>query len=230
MKYYQIDVSAEPKVIGVNNGIYQIEIDRNKILSDERFDQFMGFFNYKNKDFWKSQRQAMDFKIPVIEAKLLKKAKVTDMMGYTSRIKFLYKVYSSKYLEILKAFNIGNYACFEVKIENVKEKYYFIYFETILLEDIDFNESSVITGHRQHNDIKYHSVKNKAEYIDFNYNNPLGKFEIIAISKDYLGKDIICVQATSLPFYSERLVDFLLDCGITGLQIGYENSTQLKFV
>lgn len=230
MKYYQIGITAEPKVMGVANGIHQIEIEKKEMQNDLAFQDFLCFFNRKNTNFWKRQNEVKNFKIPVINAKLLKKAKITDVMGYTENISFLNYVYSDKYISILKPFNIGEYSTFEVAIENVKEKYYMLFIETIGFDKIDFKNSLVITGHKATNNIKYHSVNNHDEYIDFKQKNILGSFEKLAISIENLGKDIICVQSISDPFYSEKLIDLLLDSGITNFQPSYNNSIQLKFI
>lgn len=230
MKYYQIGMTAEPKIMGVANGIHQIEIEKKEMLNDLAYEDFLDFFSTKNINFWKRQNEIKNFKIPVINAKLLKKAKVTDIMGYTENISFLNFVYSEKYISILKAFNLGEYSTFEVAIENVLEKYYMLFVETISLDKINFKNSLVISGHKATNNIKYHSVNNLDEYIEFRQKNILGGFEKLAISKENLGKDIICVQATPKPFYSEKLIDFLLDTGITNFEPSYNNSIQLEFI
>lgn len=231
MKYYQIDVCAEPKIIGVTNGVHQIEIEKRKMLQDERFRDFLVFFSYHNKDFWKTQDVIKTFTIPAINAKLLEKAKITDIMGYTENISFLNNVYSEKYIGILRAFNIGDHTTFEVLIENVFEKYYMLFVETIVSEKINFEKSLIYTGYKPRNfNIKYYKVNSHEAYIEFLKEIPIHNFEKISISKEYLGKDIIDIQVTPLPFYSEKLIDFLLDCGITGLQVDYNNSIQLEFV
>src|SRR5690606_7570404 len=161
-----------------------------------------------------NQDKIKEIKIPPIQSKLIKKAKLTDMMGYTENISFLSNVYSEKYIDILKAFNIGDYTTFEVVIENVAEKYYMLFVKTILSEEINYERSIVITGHKALNDVKHHKVKNRQEYREFKLQNPLWSFEKISISKEHFGKDIIDIQVTSRSFYSERLIDFLLDCGI----------------
>jgi hypothetical protein len=228
MKYYQVSFDVE--TTGLKNSIYQIVIDKNSMQQNNDFYEFLTFFNTKNKEFWDNQKRIQTIKIPKIEARLLKNAKVTDIMGYTQNIPFLDLIYSEKFINILKAFNIGNYTTFEVEVENVKEKYYMLFTETILSKKIFFEYSLVYTGHKVLKNIKYFNFSNYDDYWLFKQNNPLAKFQKITISKEYYNRDIIDIQTSSLPFYSEKLIDFLLDCGITGLQVSYKNSIQLEFV
>ncbi|MEA9414294.1 hypothetical protein [Flavobacterium sp. PL02] len=199
------------------------------MLKNDEFKIFLDFFDYANSNFWKRQDEVESFKVPSIPAKLLRKAIVTDIMGYTPDISFLNEVYSEKYIDILKAFNIGNYTTFEVGIEGVLEKYYLLFGETIVLDDINYEKSTIITGNKRHNNVKYHVINTLQEYREFKQTNPLGRFEKISISKEYLGRDVINIQASVKPFYSERLIDFLLDCNITNMLVNYDNSAELDF-
>lgn len=227
MKYYQVSLDVE--VTGVKDGLYQIEIDKVQMSENNAFQDFLIFFKYANTDFWNKQSKIQSFEIPTINAKLLKNAKVTDIMGYTPSITFLNYAYSDKFINILKAFDIGNFTTFEVRIENVLEKYHMLFIQTILLTEIDYSKSQVYTGHKVRNNIEYFNFDNYEEYWNFKKDNPLSKFEKLSISKEHLGKDIIEVQASPLSFYSEKLIDFLFDCGITGLHVNYSNSIELNF-
>ncbi len=230
MKYYQIDRTGEPKIIGVTNGSAQVEVIEKAIDKNHNYLDFENHFSGYNLEFWQNQQRVYDLTPPPIKGKILKKAKLTDIIEYGPNYHFLYKAYSEKYINIIRAFNIPRLKTFDFEIENISEKYHLLFFETVLLDEIDYEKSKVISGYKVLNNIKYHSVNNRDEYIAFNYNNPTGGFELIAIPKKYLGKDIISIEASSLPFYSERLIDFLLDCKITGLQVAYNNSIQLEFV
>jgi hypothetical protein len=227
MKYYQVGLDVE--VTGVSNGLYQIDIHKNLLKKNNVYEDFLNFFDTKNITFWERQDEIKNFNIPTIRAKLLKKATLTDIMGYTQSIPFLYNAFSEKYINIIKTFIIGNHTTFEVEIENVPEKYFLLFIETITSDEINYDRSSVITGYKATNNVKYYSINNRQEFKEFLHKNPLGRFEKISISKEYFGKDIICIQSAVKPFYSEKLIDFLLDCGITGLEVNYKNSIQLEF-
>mgnify|MGYP000925761195 FL=1 len=104
-----------------------------------------------------------------------------------------------------------------------------MFLKTISTPEIIFDKSIIYTGHKMMNNIKYYTVSDYSNFLNLIETVPLATYEKIAISKVHYGKDIISIQATSGNFYSERLIDFLLDCEITGLQVKYNNSVQLVF-
>ena len=230
MKYYQVSRSAEPKIIGVKDGMSQVELTEDSIEKNQSYIDFKNHFSAYNQDFWHTQDKVLTLNPPLIKGRMRKKAKITDIMWYGQVFDFLNFILSQKYIDIIKIFNIGNFKTFEFKIEDVTERYFLLFIETIIFEDINFEKSIVTTGYKVTNNLKYHTVNNLIEYREFKQKNIISSFEKLAIPKKHIGKDIIETQATVLPFYSEKLIDFLLDCGITGLQVSYNNSIQLEFV
>lgn len=230
MKYYQISSSAEPKIIGVKTGASQVELVETNIENNQAYIDFKKHFSGYNQEFWHTQDKVFRLEPPCIRGKMRKNANITDIMKYGQVYRYLFEMYSEKYINIIKSFNIGNYKIFDFEIENIPEKYYLLFTETIILEEIDFDKSILTTGYKVTSNLKYHTVKNILEYKQFKQKNVISSFEKLTIPKEYFGKDIINVQGIVHSFYSERLIDFLLDCGITGLQINYNNSIQLEFV
>lgn len=228
MRYFQISLDVE--LTGVKNGLHQIDINKSSLEKDERFKLFFETFDLRNVDFWNNQQKLKDIKIPVIKAKLLKKAKLTDIMGYTQNISYLYLVYSKKFIDIIKLFNLGNYYTFEMEIDSIEEKFYLIFFETIILHNVYFEKSLIFKGLNKKTYVDFENINNYKEYYEFTNINPIHNYKKIAISKEHYGKDIIKIQATSKLFYSEKLLNFLLDSGITGIKIDIKNSIQLEFV
>ena len=229
MKYYQVDITIEPEIIGIKNGESQVELLKNEIEKSLNYETFENHFNGNNKDFWQNQNKVFDLKPPILKGRLRKNAKQTDIMEYGPVYSFLYHIYSDKYINVIKPFNIGNFKTFDFKVIGIPEKYFLLFIEAVILEEINFEKSIVTTGFKQLNNIKHHPIENFVDYRNFKYKNPMSTFEVITIPKHYNGRDIIEIQTTTLPFYSEKLIDFLLDCGITGLQIAYNNSIELDF-
>jgi hypothetical protein len=228
MRYYQISFDVE--TTGLKNGIHQIEVDLKSMKESAQFKEFLDFFSSRNINFWDNQDKITTLKtVPPIKSKIIKKAKLTDIMAYTPKVGFFNNLYSEKYINILRAFYIGNYDTFEVVIENVLEKYYLLFIETIISKEINYEHSIVYIGHKVLKNIEYHRFQNYHNYWAFKQINPLAKFEKVSISQKYLSRDIIKIQGLS-SFYSEKLIDFLLNCGITGLKVDYKNSIQLEFV
>jgi hypothetical protein len=230
MNYYQIDRIGEAKIIGIKTGTSQVELVESNIEKNQAYFDFENHFSGYNKNFWYIQDRGFKLNPPTLKGKLRKNAKVTDLMWYGSVYQYLFEMYSEKYIDIIKSFNIGKFKIFDFDIEDVSEKYYLMFIETIILDSIHFDKSTVVTGYKHLNTIKYHSIKSKDEFVEFKQKEPISTFEKLAISKTYYGKDIIAVQGAGKNFYSEKLIDFLLDCKITGLQVAYNNSIQLEFV
>jgi hypothetical protein len=230
MKYCQIYRTAEPKIVGVKTGASQVELRLNNILQNQEYINFNNHFSGYNKNFFQDQTKIKNLNPPLFNGVLRKNAKVTDLMEYGPKFTNLNNLYSQKYINIIKSFNIDNYKIFEFEIENVKEKYYLMYIKTIATTEVIFDKSLLYTGHKILNNLKYFSVTNYEDFLQLVEKEPLIRYEKVAISKEYYDRDIISVQATGGHFYSERLIDFLLDCGITGLQVSYNNSIELEFV
>lgn len=230
MNYYQVSRTSEPKIVGVTTGASQVALNEEAIENNDDYKAFLNYFDYQNKDFWTKQNTVCQLNPPIIKGKMRKKAKLTDIMEYGPIYHCLHDVYSQKYIDIIKTFNIGNYKTFDFEIESIKEKYYLLYIETISTPEIIFDKSIICTGHKMLNNKKYYPVENYPEFLELLKTQPLATYEKIAISKEHYGKDIIPIQSTAMDFYSEKLIDFLLDCRITGLQVKYNNSIQLEFV
>ncbi|OJX54866.1 MAG: hypothetical protein BGO88_03045 [Flavobacterium sp. 38-13] len=230
MKYYQIFRSAEPKVIGIKDGTSQVELITKDMLSESSFIDFDNHFSGSNKVFFQNQDKIDSLLPPIFRGVLRKRAFVTDLMQYGQVFRHLYYLYSERYINILKTHNIGEFNLFPFKIENVENLYYLLFVKAIPREEIIFKDSLLYTGQKVLENVKYYDVNNLQQYTDLVATTPLATFEKIAISKEHSGKDLISIQGAANYFYSEKLVDFLLDCGITGLQVGYNNSVQLEFV
>lgn len=230
MKYCQIYRTAEPKIVGVKTGASQVELRLNNILQNEEYISFNNHFSGYNKDFFQNQDTIENLNPPIFNGVLRKNAKITDLMEYGPKFTHLNNLYSQKYINIIKSFNIGDYSLFDFEIENVKEKYYLMFIKIISTPEVIFDKSVMYTGHKILNNLKYFSVVNYEDFLQLVEKEPLIRYEKVAISKEYYGRDIISVQATGGHFYSEKLIDFLFDCGITGLQVSYNNSIQLEFV
>jgi len=228
MRYCQIRRTAEPKIIGVTTGASQVEIEYDAIHSD--YLSFENHFSGYNKEFWETQYKVKTLSPPTFNGILRKKAKVTDLMKYGQMFSFLNFIYSQKFIDILKVFDVENYSTFPFQIKDVKELYHLLFLETITRKEIIFDKSIIYTGHKVLNNLKYYNINSEQEYENLLKEVPLATFEKIAISKQHYAKDMISVQGAGTYFYSEKLIDFLLDCNITGMEISYKNSIQLEFV
>lgn len=230
MRYCQIYRTADAKIVGVKTGASQVELKVDDIPQEQEYFNFNNYFNGYNKEFFQNQDKIKHFSPPIFKGILRKNAKVTDLMKYGPIFSYLPNMYSQQYINIIQTFNIGDYSLFDFEVSNVEGKFYLMFVNTISTSEVNFEKSIIYTGHKVLNNVKYYSVNNYDEFLTLLEKEPLATYEKVAISKEYYGRDIISVQATGGHFYSERLIDFLLDCGITGLQVSYNNSIQLEFV
>jgi len=231
MRYCQIYRTAEPKIVGVATGASQVELIVNESQPDYlNYLNFEKHFDFNNKEFWEKQYNVQSLNPPIFNGVLRKKATVTDLMKYGQMFSYLSFIYSQKFIDILASFNVANYKAFPVAIKDVTELYYLLFLEGITCQEIIFDKSLVYTGHKVLNNLKYYEISTNDEFIDLLEKEPLATFEKIAISKEHYLTDVINIQGAGAYFYSEKLIDFLLDCGITGMEISYKNSMQLEFV
>lgn len=229
MKYFQVERTSEIKFIGVKDGMSQVERLEDEIKNNQDYIDFKNHFSRLNNIFWTSQENTSNLKPPVIKGRMRKNAKLTDVMWYGPVFSFLNNIYSEKYINIIKTFNIDLFNVFEFQIEEISEMYYLMFLKTVTLDEIYFDKSVVTTGYKVNSSIKYHKIKTKDEFILFQENNPICSFEKIVVPEEYFGKDIINIQSIGKHFYSERLINFLIVNKINGLQIFYDNSIELGF-
>src|SRR5690606_29131003 len=84
MIFKQIRNSCEPKVIGVNNGVYQVEIDEKHLKKNDNYDEIRRLMYQTDLGFFIENRQRVfDLQIDQLKGKLLKKAKLTDIIGFS---------------------------------------------------------------------------------------------------------------------------------------------------
>lgn len=221
-----VATSWDPKIIGVTNGISQIDLDRKNLLNEKGDNyKFYNFFN--NFSFWQNQNESFDIDYLPLKAKKLKKAILTDFMGYGPSIMAFTSVFSKNFYDLVKDFNIGQHKLFEVIVEDTSKNYYFIYLESILNNKIIFEKSNIFTGHVKTDDYKSFKVTKYEEYLELNKVNPLIQFDKIAIDKKYEIFDIISLQSSTGLFFSEKLIKRMEQANITGYTV--KENIKLEF-
>jgi hypothetical protein len=220
----KISVSSEPKIIGVNNGISQIELDRKNLLNhDGKHNDFYKHFN--SFSYWVNQNDQIDFNLSSINAKKLRKAKMTDLLLYGPKIMAFEWLISENFYSVLKDFNIGEHKLFEVSIEECEEKYFFLKLKTILRDEFIFNRN-ILTVYKKGIDEEI-TFNDNDEYNNFIFENPLFQYKHIALNKELEKFDIIYTQSAG-KYFSERLIKTFNENGLAGLSI--YNNRSIEFV
>lgn len=219
--YKQVSTSSEQKIIGVTNGVYQVEIDENSLELNENVIEINSVLNQTNVfDFLDKQNRVSQLKIESLKGCLLKKAKVTDVMGYSPYYFGFSFIVSEKFIDFLKEekVNKDEYHFFEITIDNLNDKYFFFFVPMIPTSEVVFQKSKLfLEKDFLEKDKKALKLDSFGEYQDFTMQNPFVYFEEICLDKKYKNKDIISVQAVNELFFSQRLIENLNEENISNL-------------
>ena len=204
MKFYKLSVSSEPKVIGVNNGVYQGNIAWKKFeLKNSEKKIKEGYFSLKKHLENKKIIEPIDFEIEYIEA--LKAAKLTDFFTYSPILWGVNYFVTKKVKDLLGSFKLPLSAFIPANIfhKGIKYEYYAFYVPVHYREDsFDFSNSVFYDGlpnsmkpkqYLNFNSIDdYRNCKpgtlKQSEKLAFNNNfdNTLDLFDSLYIGKGYI--------------------------------------------
>jgi len=145
MKYYKLDLVSDPKIIGVNNGIAQIELDENRYSDKQYLDAINDFFS--GIDWWDRDP------VPPIEikfyAKKIKGAILTDFLSFSPFFMACPFIIKKSVYFAIKHLNIAKHYSFPViifdKEKILSEDYLLIYMPLIGYEIVDFEKSVFYT-------------------------------------------------------------------------------------
>lgn len=223
MDYYTISLSAEPDIIGVNNGIFQVEIDDNLMKNDPIYIELLSKLHITNKiNYDDSYKYIQGIENFTFYAKKLRKAKLTDIIGYSPFLYLFKNAYSKEFIKIISDFNIGDYKDFELVINNEKEKYFLRSFKRIRNTEIDFSET-YFDRRPWYTDL--FKLNNSEELSKDNS----AHVKILTLPEKYSHLDIISTEINPDLFFSSRLVDCLMMNNITGINIRDKDKIKLSF-
>ncbi len=221
--FKQIGISSEPKVIGVTNGLYQVKIDEKNLKNNPNYTQIERFFNEIDVwEFLRVQEQIFQLKIKCLTGKLLKKAKPTDIMGFSPFIFGFKYIVSQNFVDCLinEMVESNEFHLFKIDVKGLDLDYYLFFVPMIPSSEIDFSKSllfpekDLLTGNR-----RYFDVANHGQYRELLKSNAFIRWEKIVISKKYQNNGIINLQGTSELFFSNSLVEKLLSQSLTNLVV-----------
>lgn len=105
--YFRFRLAWEPEIIGVNNGITQVELDPLDVTTNNLTDFSV--------NYWKTQKFDPDFPIKPI-AKMLKKAKFTDFIRFSPFVMDFHFMISDRLEKIFTKMNMQPYNLYPVKL------------------------------------------------------------------------------------------------------------------
>ncbi len=223
--FYQISTSADPKIIGTNNGIYQVELvnipnsDSNDVFTKLISERDANIFISKQDLLFGCARKTFD-------GKLIKNAKVTDLMGYSPYILGFKCIVSDTFRKILEQYGRENdYLLFPVEIRAAVGPFYLLFLPYISSDNIVFSKSEIFSGTKLRR-IKV-PIMNYDAYKQFIASNASDFFEKVVLPQKF-DRNIICIQGIPDFFISKEFRDELVAAGVTGMEV--LESCELEFV
>ena len=219
MKYYRLKLSSEPKIIGVKNGIYQVEIDKKKYASPKYYDRLLNFFSSQG---WFEKEQTPNFEVH-IHANMLKSAIMTDFLQFSPALMACDFLVNNRVLDVFRNFNIQNHMLFPVTIyqgNKVIDENYSLFFLPYLDYDIiDFPKSTFFSGNRilgkQH-----HQFENLTQFrTALKEISPLIGVEILHLNEKFDKKLDLFRGRLGRMNISEQLKDAIVSAGLSGVKL-----------
>ncbi|BFM44106.1 hypothetical protein CFS9_27470 [Flavobacterium sp. CFS9] len=209
--YKNIRTESDPKIIGVNNGVYQVELnDRKSFVNKEEKknyeNYFDGNFNSFSIDNFKNIEKN---KVTILTYFPLKKAKETDFVSFSPNEMGLNFIISQKVLDIFESFNLCEFIKIPTKIEGFKNNFYTIGFPITNYDFLDFPESFFLDSLGNRN-----LIESYEEYDVKRYDIKVKKLKL----RRKTSSNIIYSQIKGL-FFSNELVEKLRQEDVVGFQI-----------
>lgn len=229
LAFLQIKNSSNPQIIGTTNGVYQVEVDQSALLEHENYNEIDRVFFSPFKDVVQFNNLALKVTCQPIQARLSKKAVITDLMGFSPYFLGCSFIISQKFLECLREFGVNDnqFNVLPINIRGADISMYILYVSMIPLELIDFRESLLIDASNPYSK----GVATIESYQEFRNGQESGvffEFQKICIPEKFQRESILNLQAESNLFFSEELVRFLLTKDISGFEI-LKRQTELIF-
>ena len=191
--YHNVDLAWEPKIIGVKNGIYQVELDK-KFYDEKTYQELESLF-IGGEFSAKQSYPDVNFKFVF---KKLKSAKKTSFMSFTPHMKHAHFLVDERVISMFRQFNIQRHNYYEAIIydspnENIDTSYSLFYSVLQDWDVIDFENTVFTSGGYGNNPKTEHSFKDVNDMRNF---NGITKVKILALSEKF---------DTSLDFFYTRL-------------------------
>lgn len=217
--YYNIELAYDPKVIGVKNGVYQLELDK-KLYDSKTYELLDSFFISKEFSA-KQEYPEFDFQFYF---KKLKSAKKTSFMSFCPNLKHCQFLIRQDVLEIINRFNIQSFKdypaiIYDSESENVDKTYKMFYSVLQDWDVVDFEKTIFTSGGFGNNPIIELKFSNENEIKSF---NRITRLKSLALSKSFDSSLDLFQTRLGGNFVSERLKVALEENRLTGIMFSNE--------
>lgn len=213
--YYNLEYNVEPKIIGVRNGAYQVELDKSRYTNEEyaKFESTFIKTEFTAQKYYPEEDFCFYFK-------KLKSAKETSFMAFCPFIKHGLYLINSDTLRLMQSFNIQRHKTYRAIIHdtklNIDNASYSVFYS--VLQDynvIDFRKSIFTSGGHGNNPLLNHTFTNEIEKKKY---PDLTHIKTLALSKEF-DKSLNLFQTRyGGIFVSERLKNALEADKVTGIE------------
>lgn len=215
-KYYSLINVSSPKIIGVNNGVMQIEICDSVFLSNYYKALAVYFEDKDSRHIFASHKEYIS------SVNIVKNAKMTDFLTFGPNLYCHNFIVSSKVMRVLKAHNVKLESVTPIKLESNKKNlndYCLISMYPFDLDIIDFEKSVLYDKSLLFPERKRMHITSEAEY--WNFQETYGWFGVdkIVLNKSFdQSIDMFFTRTTGF-FVSQRLKDAFDRENVTGINI-----------
>lgn len=220
--YYKIRLDWDPKVIGVKNGVYQVELDMKR-YDKMQFAKLQTFF-IGGELSTEQVYPDLDYKF---NFKKLKSAKETSFMRFTPFLNNCHFLVDINTLELFEKFNIQKYKAYEALIynsssENLNNNYRLFYSVIQGWNIIDFEKTVFTSGGFGNYPVSEHKFKDENEMRNF---KGITNVKLLALTKEFdISLDFFHTRLGGL-FVSEKLKSELERNNVTGIK--FSNDVQV---
>jgi hypothetical protein len=223
--YFKLKLSSDPKIIGVRNGIYQVEL-MEKVFTKEYLKKLDSYFHTGSS--WTLKDALPDFSV-YFQFKKLKLTKETNFMSFCPHFNNCLFLIDDRSLKLLESFNIQSHQLYPSIISdpiNSEEIHSYKMFFALMqdYDIVDFSKSVFYTGGYGNVALTDHQFSNGEEMRNF---RPFPQIKVLALNNEFDSKLDLFYSRIGGIFISEKLRSALEQNGVTGLE--FDNSVEVIF-
>ena len=217
--FYNIRLDWDPKVIGVKNGVYQVELDKNAY--DKNSYALLDSLFISNAFNVSQANPELNLKFYF---KKLKSAKTTSFMSFSPSLNHCHFLVQKNILELFKLFNVQHYRDFDAVIydsptENINNSFRLFY---LVLQDwdvIDFKNTCFTSGGFGNSPKIEHTFADENELKAF---SKIAKVKTLALSKNFNSSLDLFLTRLGGIFVSEKLKLAIEEHNASGIKFNNE--------
>jgi hypothetical protein len=220
-KYFEINCSTDPKLVGVRNGEAQLDLINDEKLTIKEFLSFKKYFHWGTFFENVSTYDIPDLNFELNFKGVNKLVRYTDFISYSPSFAGIPFLVNQKALSFLQEIKIQQFYVVPANIftkDNTVLKYWLIYLPYIDISFSDFNKSIFFTGDEHFGKKEYFTASSFTEYCNKKLNSLRKTEKIVLKSLFDSNLDVFQSRMTSLAV-SQNFKDKYLNLGLTGLNI-----------